>query len=78
MYIDNLANCGWWKRNMIQTNTFGTYMSLSHDVMLTQMSAKKWIKQFVEWVVADIFKYYQQLNYGSMPGNTYFGEISNE
>ena len=52
-----------------------TYMTLSHDLMFTQMSAKKGIKQFRERAVADMFKEYQQFNDGPMPGNPVLDQL---
>ena len=52
-----------------------THISLAHDVMLTQISSKKGIKQFGEQSVADIFKEYQQINDGKMPGKIAFDQF---
>ena len=55
-----------------------SYMSRAHDAMFTQMSAKKGIKKFGKQSIVDMFKDYQQLNDGPMPGKSVFGRIHNE
>ena len=53
-----------------------TYMSLEHAIMFPQIPAKKGIKQFGEREVAAMFKEYQQLDDGPIPGNPVSGTIN--
>ena len=55
-----------------------TYMSLAHNFMCTQISAKQGIKQFGERAIVSMFKEFQQLNNGPMPGKPVLGPINNE
>ena len=50
-----------------------SYQSIAHDVMFTQMSAKKGIKLFGETAVAAMFKEFHQMDRGPMPGKPVFG-----
>jgi hypothetical protein len=50
-----------------------SYQSVAHDVMFTQMSAKKGIKLFGETAVAAMFKEFHQMDRGPMPGKPVFG-----
>ena len=45
-----------------------TYQSLLHKVMFMLMNAKKGIKIFVVGAIVDMFKEYDQLDDGPMPG----------
>ena len=53
-----------------------TYYSTACEVMFTQMNAKKGIKQFGERAVAAMFKEYEQLDKGPMPGKPVFEPIN--
>jgi hypothetical protein len=50
-----------------------SYQSIAHNVMFTQMSAKKGIKLFGESAVAAMFKEFHQMDQGPMPGKPVFG-----
>ena len=46
----------------------GTYQSLLHKVMFTQMNSTNGIKLFRERAITDMFKEYKHLDYGPIPG----------
>ena len=54
-------------------NDMNNFQAAAHNVMFTQMNAKKGIKQFGERAVAAIFKEFRQMDKGPMPGKPVFG-----